>query len=143
MSDLSIYIGLFLTAFIAATLLPAQSELMLSALLVIGDHSPWSLIITAWAGNTLGSCLNWLLGRFFYHFKNRRWFPMKKKALSKAQKWYSRYGRWSLLLSWAPIIGDPLTLIAGVLREPFWSFTLLVGTAKLIRYILVAAVVLY
>ena len=139
----STYAGLFLTAFIAATLLPAQSELMLSALLVAGDCPTGALIAAAWCGNTMGSGVNWVLGRFFHRLKNRPWFPIKEKALSRAEKWYGKYGRWSLLLSWAPFIGDPLTFLAGILREPFWSFILIVVAAKLIRYLTVAALVLH
>ena len=142
-SCFSLFTGLFLTAFISATLLPAQSELILSALLVVGDCPVWALIAVAWAGNTLGASLNWVLGCFFHRFKDKSWFPVKEKALSRAEKWYGKYGRWSLLLSWAPLIGDPLTLLAGVLREPFWSFILIVGAAKLIRYLIVAALVLH
>ena len=143
MTDISIYIGLFLTAFMAATLLPAQSELMLSVLLATGDYSVSGLLGAAWCGNTLGSCLNWLLGSLFHRYKDRRWFPVKEKSLNRAERWYAKYGRWSLLLSWAPVIGDPLTLLAGVLREPFRSFVLIVGAAKLVRYLLVAALVLH
>lgn len=85
-----------------------------------GQHSLILLLIVASAGNILGSCINWWLGRYIEHFRNRRWFPVKADALEKASVWYHRYGRWSLLMSWAPIVGDPLTLVAGVLREPWW-----------------------
>ena len=139
--ELSIYSSLFLSAFVAATLLPAQSELVLSGLLLAGKQPAGALIIVASIGNIAGSMVNWLLGRYFQHFSKRRWFPLKEAAMKKTERWYRKYGRWSLLLSWAPFIGDPLTLIAGVLREPLWSFTLLVAVAKTARYLLVAAVV--
>lgn len=93
-------------------------------------------------GNILGSAVNWLLGRCCVRFQDKRWFPVKKEKLNKARTWYRTYGRWSLLLSWAPVIGDPLTLVAGLLREPFASFILIVGLAKLARYLVVAALVL-
>ena len=142
MVSLSVYGGLFLAAFIAATLLPAQSELALAALLAAGDQPVWALITAASLGNILGSLLNWALGRYFIHFQDRRWFPVKSAQLARAENWYRRYGRWSLLLSWAPIIGDPLTLIAGVLREPLPTFLLIVALAKTGRYLIVAALTL-
>ena len=134
--------GLFLAAFVAATLLPAQSELALAGLLAAGHKPVWLLVAAATAGNILGSAVNWLLGRCCVRFQDKRWFPVKKEKLNKARTWYRTYGRWSLLLSWAPVIGDPLTLVAGLLREPFASFILIVGLAKLARYLVVAGLVL-
>lgn len=134
--------GLFLSAFLAATLFPAQSELALAGLLTGGAASPALLIGVATLGNTLGSLLNWLLGRWAHRLGERRWFPLKGDALRKAEAWYRRYGRWSLLLSWAPVIGDPLTLAAGLLREPLAPFLLLVALAKLGRYLAIAWLVL-
>ena len=137
------YLTLFSAAFIAATLLPAQSELALAGLLALGEQPAWALIAAATAGNVLGSAANWLIGRYFTRFLDRRWFTAKKERLDKAQAWYRKYGRWSLLLSWAPFIGDPLTLIAGVLREPFASFCCIVLIAKLGRYLAVAGIALH
>jgi membrane protein YqaA with SNARE-associated domain len=119
-----------------------QSELVLAALLASGEFGLVSLLVVASAGNILGSCINWWLGRYIEHFRDRRWFPVKPEALDKASAWYRRFGRWSLLFSWAPIIGDPLTLVAGVLREPWWSFLILVSIAKIGRYLLVAGITL-
>ena len=136
------YLSLFFAAFIAATLLPAQSELVLVGLLTLGEHPTWALISVATAGNVLGSSMNWLLGRYFMCYKDRPWFPVKGESLVKAEAWYGIYGRWSLLLSWVPFIGDPLTVIAGVLREPFASFCFIVFVAKLGRYLVVAGIVL-
>ncbi len=138
MTDLMAYAGLFAVAFIAATILPAHSEVALVGLLLTGKFSPLLLIAVASAGNILGSCVNWLLGGFAERFRDRKWFPVSPAALDKAQGWYRRYGRWSLLLSWAPVIGDPLTVAAGFLREPFWSFLVLVTIAKTVRYVLLA-----
>jgi len=137
-----ICLSLFFTAFLAATLVPAQSELLLAGLLILGEQSVWVLIAVATAGNVLGAGVNWLLGRYLMHFKDKRWFPVKIESMNKAELWYRKYGRWSLLLSWAPFIGDPITVIAGVLREPFVSFCLIVLVAKLGRYLVVAAIVL-
>jgi membrane protein YqaA with SNARE-associated domain len=135
MSSLAAYAGLFVAAFGAASILPMQSEPALVALLLLGDHPAWTLVAVASLGNTLGACLNWLLGRWIERYRDRRWFPVRPERLAKAEGWYRRWGKWSLLLSWAPFAGDPLTVIAGVLREPFWIFLLLVAIAKTGRYI--------
>lgn len=136
------YVGLFVLALLAATLLPMQSEAGLVALLLTDSYSITGLLLAAIAGNTLGSCINWWLGRSLNRFQSRRWFPVSPAQLLRAQHWYQRYGRWSLLLSWLPIVGDPLTLVAGVMREPLASFVLLVMLAKSARYLLLAAIVL-
>lgn len=140
MSALTAYGGLFLTALLAATLLPAQSEMGLATLIMSGDFNISLLIIVATIGNVLGSVVNWVLGRGVERFSDRRWFPIKPAHMDKAKARYHRYGRWSLLMSWAPIIGDPLTLVAGVLREPLASFLVLVTLAKGVRYIVVALI---
>lgn len=142
MADLSALAGLFLAAFVAATILPAQSEAALAALLMSGAYPPWLLLVVASLGNVLGAVVNWLLGRGVERFSARRWFPVGPASLERAQSWYRRYGKWSLLLSWAPIVGDALTVAAGVLREPFFTFLLLVTIAKVGRYLVLAAIVL-
>ena len=141
MIDLAVYGGLFLAAFTAATLLPAQSEILVVGLLLT-DHAPWLVLAVASVGNVLGSVVNWFLGRGLERLRTRRWFPVSSAALARAEGWYRRYGRWSLLLAWAPIIGDPLTVVAGVLREPFPVFLLLVSIAKIGRYLVLAAATL-
>ncbi|MEO9335984.1 YqaA family protein [Mesorhizobium sp. SB112] len=141
MIALGAYAGLFTSALIAATLLPMQSEAVLVGLL-IAEYSPALLLIVATAGNVLGSAINWLLGRQVERFQDRSWFPASPERLERASNWYRKYGRWSLLLSWAPVIGDPLTLVAGVLREPFWTFLLIVTIAKFGRYAVLTAVTL-
>ncbi len=128
------YLGLFFAAFGAATLLPMQSEAVLVGLMIRGHYSVWLLLGVATAGNVLGSVVNWLLGRSVERFKGRRWFPVSPRHLENARTHYQRWGHWSLLLSWVPIIGDPLTLVAGVMREPFWRFLVLVTLAKGARY---------
>lgn len=140
MTELTIYSSLFFAAFVASTLLPAQSELILGGLIVTGEQPLSALLTVATLGNVLGSTVNWALGRYFYHLKDKKWFPIKQPALVKAERLYAKYGRWTLLLSWMPIVGDPLTLIAGLLREPLWSFVVIVTIAKLGRYLAVAAV---
>jgi membrane protein YqaA with SNARE-associated domain len=142
LAEFAIYAGLFLIAFGAATILPLQSEWVVVGLLLHGNH-PWEVVVlVASLGNILGSMVNWLLGRSFAHFQNRRWFPVNQKNMTRAEEWYHRYGKASLLLSWVPIIGDPLTIAAGVLREPLWSFSLFVGVAKIGRYLALAAITL-
>ncbi|HMA12649.1 MAG TPA: YqaA family protein [Steroidobacteraceae bacterium] len=143
MADLAAYTGLFASAFVAATLLPAQSEAVLAALLLQGSHSVVALLAVASTGNVLGAVVNWLLGRGVERFRDRAWFPVKGDALGKAQRWYRRYGKWSLLASWVPLIGDPLTVAAGVMREPLPVFLLLVTIAKAGRYIVLATLVLH
>ena len=133
------YLGLFFAAFGAATLLPLQSEAVLVGLLLSGHYSLWLLLGIATLGNVLGSALNWLLGRGVERFRQRRWFPLSDKQLDKARRHYQRWGHWTPLLSWLPIIGDPLTLVAGVMREPLWRFLLLVTVAKGVRYGVLAA----
>jgi membrane protein YqaA with SNARE-associated domain len=137
-----VYLGLFVLALLAATLLPMQSEAALVALLLTDSYSVTGLLLAAIAGNTLGSCINWWLGRSLHRFQARRWFPVSALQLQRAERWYHRYGRWTLLLSWLPIVGDPLTLVAGVMREPLPSFLLLVLLAKSTRYLLLALIVL-
>ena len=137
----AVYIGLFASALASATLLPGQSETVLVGLLLSG-HTLWLLVVVASIGNILGSLCNWLLGRGIERFRNRRWFPASDAALERAQRWYVRYGKWSLLLSWAPFIGDPLTIMAGVLREPVRTFLILVTLAKVGRYVVLVAITL-
>ncbi len=140
--DFSVYLGLFLSAFGAASLLPLQSEALLVGLLLGGAQPAAALLVVASVGNVLGSVLNAALGRGIERFHERRWFPVSAQRLEQAKLTYRRYGRWSLLLSWVPVIGDPLTLMAGVMREPWWSFLLLVTLAKTGRYLVLAAITL-
>ena len=141
LAHLWVYGGLFIAAFLAATILPAQSEAGLAALILASPASVILLVATASLGNVLGSALNWYLGRGINRFTSKRWFSANTQ-LSRATSWYSRYGRWSLLLSWVPVIGDPLTVVAGIMREPLLRFLLIVGIAKTGRYIVIALLAL-
>jgi membrane protein YqaA with SNARE-associated domain len=136
------YVGLFFSALIAATVLPMQSEAVLLGLLATKQYPVSILLVVATVGNVLGAVINWYLGRFLLGYKERRWFPTSEHQLARAQGWYRRYGRWSLLGSWLPVVGDPLTVVAGLMREPFGSFVLLVTIAKGTRYLLLAAAAL-
>ena len=134
MSDLAVYAGLFVSAFTSATLLPGSSEAALVTLLALGRGDARLLVAVATAGNVLGSCVNWVLGRFFSSFRDRRWFPVDERSYERAAAWFRRYGVWSLLLSWLPVIGDPLTAVAGALRVGFLRFVILVSLGKAARY---------
>lgn len=134
-------IALFLSALIAATLLPAQSEVVLTALVLAAVQPVWLLLVVATTGNVLGSCVNWAMGRFLMRFSDHPRFPFSAQQVARATDWYGKYGWWSLFFAWAPIIGDPLTLAAGILRENFWRFLIVVTAGKFARYaVLVAAV---
>lgn len=132
-ATLSQLAGLFAAAFGAATILPFQSEFVFAAMQVAGRIDPALLVAVAGIGNTLGSVVNYVMGRGLEQFRNRRWFPVPAAQLERAQGWYLRWGVWTLLLSWAPF-GDGFTVAAGVMRTPFWLFLALVALAKTGRY---------
>ena len=128
------YISLFLSAFLAATVLPFYSEVVLFALLRAGGD-PVALVLTATTGNTLGAVVNWVLGRYLLHFQDRRWFYFGRDQIARAQRWFQANGYWTLLLAWLPVGGDALTFIAGVMKVRLWLFLVLVGTGKGLRYV--------
>lgn len=132
--------GLFAAAFLAATVFPFQSELVLVGLLV-AEPSHWpSLLLAASLGNTLGSVVNWILGRLIERYRDRPWFPVKPRDYERVERWYARWGVWSLLFAWLPFGGDALTAVAGAMRTPLAPFLLLVAIGKTARYaVLVAA----
>ena len=127
------YLILFFSAFGAATILPFYSEVVLLAYVQQG-YPLLALWATATLGNTLGAHVNWLIGRYLLHFQDRRWFPVKPGTLHKAQERFRKYGTWTLLMAWLPVGGDALTFVGGIMRVPFWLFTLLVGFGKGARY---------
>lgn len=142
MADILGYGGLFLAAMAAGSILPMQSEAVLAGLILTDNYMIAALVMVATVGNVAGSTINWFLGGSIEHFKDRKWFPVKDAGLARAQAWYHRYGRWTLLLSWAPLVGDPLTVVAGFMREPIVPFLILVTIAKFVRYVMVAAITL-
>ncbi len=107
------------SAFTSATLLPGTSEAALVALHVAQSAPGWVLLAVASAANIAGSCVNWALGRFLVRYAGRRWFPVSQAQIDRAASWYGRYGWPSLLASWLPVVGDPLTVAAGFLKTPF------------------------
>ncbi len=135
------YLSLFAIAFLAATILPVQSEAVLAGLLALSEKPWWALLAVATFGNTLGAVVNWAMGSYIERFQHRRWFPASPAQLEKAKHYYTRYGRWCLLFSWLPIVGDAFTVIAGVLKERLWLFVVIVGAGKLARYLVVALAV--
>lgn len=131
------YIGLFLSAFLAATILPLSSEIVLSALLLT-DLSPVLLITVATIGNVLGSVVNYGLGYWLSLGVVKKWLRMSEAELVKAEQRFAKHGLWALCFAWVPIIGDPLTVLAGVLRIQLGWFLLLVTLGKLGRYMVVS-----
>jgi membrane protein YqaA with SNARE-associated domain len=128
---------LALNAFVSATLLPGASELVLAGLVVAGTSPVWLLFLAATFGNVAGSMTNWALGYFLARYRDRRWFPITPAAYDRAAATYARHGVWSLLLSWVPVIGDPLTVVAGLMRAPIWPVLAIVTVAKAARYAVV------
>lgn len=128
---------LFGSAFLSATLLPGSSEAVLVGLLTSGSGPSVLLVAAASIGNIAGAMVNWGMGRYFQHFKDRSWFPIKDATNARAQAWFARYGIWSLLLSWVPIIGDPLTLVAGIMQVAIGRFLVFVTVGKVLRYALI------
>lgn len=133
------YVTLAGASFLAATLLPFSSEVALIANLKAGLGTPERLVAAATFGNVAGACFNWWIGRSLRRFEGRRWFPFAPDAIERASQRFRRYGVGVLLLSWLPIVGDPLTLVAGVLRVPLSIFLPLVAVGKAARYVVIAA----
>lgn len=129
---------LFGSAFLAATFLPFYSEVILVTLLLQGEP-PLALWTAATLGNTLGSGVSWIMGRYLLHFQDRRWFPFKPDSLHKAQGWFQKYGEWTLLFAWLPVGGDALPFIAGIMRVHPVTMLVLCGIGKGIRYAVVIA----
>ncbi|HSF95687.1 MAG TPA: YqaA family protein [Thermohalobaculum sp.] len=135
--ELSALATLFAATFGAATVLPMQSELLFAAMQAAEAAPLVPMVAVASVGNTLGSVVNWWMGRFVERWKGSRWFPVSEAQLARGQRWYLKYGVWTLLLSWAPL-GDVFTVAAGIMRTPFWLFLSLVGIAKTGRFVALA-----
>ena len=129
------YFQLFIISFLAATILPLSSELVLSTMLLTDSFDKYLLLVVASFGNILGSSVNWYLGKKILIFKDKKWFPANERQIVKSEIYFKKYGIWSLLLAWVPIIGDPLTIVAGILRVKFFTFLLLISISKISRYI--------
>ena len=132
-----IYLSLFAISFFAATILPFSSELALAGLIATSDYDNLILLIVASFGNVLGSVLNWALGSYSRNLTTKKWFPFKETQIERSSKWFRKFGKWSLLFAWVPVVGDPLTLVAGILRVKFIDFIILVAIGKVSRYLIV------
>ena len=132
-----IYINLFVISFLAATILPLSSEITLAGLMTVQSYNNFILLLAASVGNILGSSFNWVLGIYSRKFKSKKWFPFNQNQMKRSSKWFLKYGKWSLLFAWLPIVGDPLTFVAGVMRTRFISFLALVAIGKVARYIII------
>ncbi len=129
--------GLFAAAFLAATPIPFQSEIIFAGLIAAGTANPWLLVLVASIGNTLGSCVTYAIGRGLGNLNEGRFaLPAAKRA--RAERWFARWGVWVLLLSWAPG-GDVIVAIAGLMRTPVWLFVTLTAIAKTGRYLALLA----
>ena len=131
------YFQLLIISFLAATILPFSSEVVLTTMYLSNSFETYLLLIFASTGNIFGSITNWYLGKKITIFQDRKWFPVSPNQLSRSQKYFQKYGLWSLLLAWVPIIGDPLTLLAGALNVRFGIFFLLVSISKISRYVFI------
>ena len=132
-----IYLSLFAISFLAATILPFSSELTLAGLIATSDYDNLLLLIVSSFGNVLGSVVNWALGSYSRNLTTKKWFPFKETQIERSSKWFRKFGKWSLLFAWVPVLGDPLTLVAGILRVKFIDFIILVAIGKVSRYIFV------
>ena len=130
-------LSLFLLSFCASTLLPLGSEWLLVALLLDGA-APVSVVLVATLGNSLGALTSYLIGRFGVDWLNEKLLRIDRDKQARAEHWFNRYGSWALLMSWLPVVGDPLCLVSGLLKTPLLRFGLLVTTGKGLRYIAVA-----
>jgi len=134
-SDALSLLSLFTSSFLSATLLPGSSEAVLVALLVSVKTAPWLLVLTATIGNSLGGLTNVILGRLFPLRESSRW-------QERAQGWLQRFGAPALLLSWLPLVGDLLCLLAGWLRLPWGPVIFFLCLGKALRYIIISAATL-
>ena len=132
-----IYLSLFAISFLAATILPFSSELTLAGLIATSNYNNLLLLIVASFGNILGSVVNWVLGFYSINLTAKKWFLFKGRQIESSSKWFNKFGKWSLLFAWVPIIGDPLTLAAGLFRVKFLEFLILVSIGKVSRYLLI------
>jgi membrane protein YqaA with SNARE-associated domain len=140
MTDAEAYAWMFAAALIAGTFLPflpASSELALAGMLTAGTGQPWVLVAMATTGNLVGSVINFFFGRYVSGLTDRRWFPATEAQMKRASAQFQRYGVWILLMSWMPVLGDLITVIAGLLRTEFKLFLVLTAIGKFLRYFLI------
>ena len=129
--------ALFCVSFLAATVLPIASEWLLAAL-VVHPVDMTAAVAVATAGNTLGAVTTWAVGYWGGLWIMQRWLRISETDRMRAENWYTRWGSWSLLLAWAPVVGDPLCLVAGMFNVPLIRFIPLVAAGKAGRYLVIA-----
>jgi membrane protein YqaA with SNARE-associated domain len=134
-SDALSLLSLFASSFLSATILPGNSEVVMVAMLLAKVSQPWWLVVIATMGNSLGGLTNVILGRFFPQRKASRW-------QERATGWLKRYGAAALLLSWMPVIGDLLCILAGWLRLSWGPVLFFLCLGKALRYVALALVTL-
>ena len=134
-------LALFLVSFLASTVLPLGSEWLLVAV-ILQSHEPWPAVAVATIGNSLGALTTYLLGFWGGEWLTTRILRMSGAERRRAAALFQRYGSWSLLLTWVPVVGDPLCLVAGALRTGLTRFLILMVAGKLARYAAVAWLVL-
>ena len=132
-----IYFSLFIFCLSLGTFFPFASESYLASLLISEKYNVILLLVFASLGNILGSVISWLFGYFMNYFIQKPWFPLNKYLFQKASNIFKKYGKWSLLLSWVPIIGDPIAFAAGALRYNFILFIIFISIGKFGRYFLI------
>ncbi len=120
-----------------ATIVPFGSEMYFATLLSFNKYNNLLLLIAASIGNVLGSVFNWVCGYYVNYFIKKPWFPIKQDKIVKGTEIFNKYGKWSLLLSWVPFIGDPITFVAGTLRFSLVPFLILVSIGKVGRYLII------
>ena len=120
-----------------ATIIPFGSEAYFITLLSLDKYNHFFLFLVVSIGNVLGSLFNWVCGFYINFFIKKSWFPINNKIIDRGNKLFKKYGKWSLLISWFPLIGDPITFAAGTLRYPILSFLVLVSIGKVGRYLII------
>ena len=138
-----IYLSLLTVSFMVATIVPFGSEVYFATLLSLGKYNNFLLLVSASVGNVLGSVFNWICGYYINYFIKKSWFPIKEDKIKKGTELFNKYGKWSLLLSWVPFIGDPITFVAGTLRFSFIPFIILVSIGKVGRYLVIYVSILW
>ena len=126
-----------------ATIIPFGSEMYFATLLSLGKYNSFLLLVSASIGNVLGSVFNWVCGYYVNYFIKKPWFPIRQNKIKKGTEIFNKYGKWSLLLSWVPFIGDPITFVAGTLRYSLIPFVILVSIGKVGRYLVIYLSILW
>ncbi len=131
------YLSILIVSFTAATIVPFSSEILLATLIATNKYNSILLLFIACIGNVFGSIINWILGYYLGNLIKKKWLPFSQNKIDKATIFFNKYGKWSLLLAWFPVVGDPITFVAGTLRYSFISFCILVSIGKVGRYLVI------